>query len=100
MKKKKYKIKESVWLYPGLSGWHFIYVGQKESKEIKENFGKGSRGFGSIPVAVTIGKTKWDTSIFPSKAEEKYLLPLKALVRAREGIRDGDTVTYTLEIRL
>ncbi|MFT5037163.1 MAG: hypothetical protein ACI9VM_000740 [Candidatus Azotimanducaceae bacterium] len=58
---------EKVVLYLGMSGWHFVGVTKKYSQEIKEKFGKGRRGFGSIPVTVTVGETSWDTSIFPDK---------------------------------
>jgi hypothetical protein len=97
MAKANYKVREKVRLYPGMAGWHFVYVGKKQSEEIKKKYGKSGRGFGSIPVQVTIGNTSWKTSIFPSK-DEPYLLPLKASVRKREGIAEGDTITFTVTI--
>jgi len=97
-KSKTYKIKGKVWLYPAMEAWHFVYVGKKESEEIKAKYGKIRRGFGSIPVLVTIGKTRWETSIFPEK-NGPYLLPLKAEVRKREGIRDGDDISFSMKIR-
>ena len=97
--KKTYKITGKVWLYPGeTASWHFVSVGKKESEEIKEKYGLQKRGFGSIPVEVTLGKTKWQTSIFPSK-DRPYLLPLKNEVRRKENIRVGEEVAFTLRIR-
>jgi len=53
----KYTIREKVWLYPGETPWHFVNVSKKESQAIKERYGKYHRGFGSLPVMVTIGRT-------------------------------------------
>lgn len=96
MKVKQYKIRSEVWLYPGMAGWHFVSVDKKYSKEIKEKHGKVRRGFGSIPVDVTIGKTNWKTSIFPNK-DGTYLMPLKASVRKKENIFKGDKITFTIK---
>ncbi len=100
-KKTLYKLKSEVWLYPGESAnWHFISVPKRESEEIKKNFAKNQRGWGSLPVMVTIGKTSWKTSIFPDKKSGTFLLPLKADVRKKEGIYKGDKISFTLEIRV
>jgi Domain of unknown function (DUF1905) len=94
-----YKMKSEVWLYPGMAGWHFVSVPKKDGKDIKKRFGKKQRGWGSLPVVVTLGKTIWKTSIFPDKHSGSYLLPLKALVRKNEGVLSGDKVSFSLEIK-
>ncbi|MBI2120646.1 MAG: DUF1905 domain-containing protein [Parcubacteria group bacterium] len=99
MKPNQYKIKEKVWLYPGATPWHFVSVPKKQAGEIKKKFGSNRRGFGSLPVSVTIGKTKWKTSIFPEKKMGEYFLPLKAEVRKKEGIMNGDIIRFIIEIR-
>jgi len=87
-----------VWLYPGMVGWHFAMVEKNIAKKInKMQEGKKRRGWGSVPVSVTIGKTKWKTSIFPDKQSGGYLLPLKAQVRRKEGIYDGGIIKVKLE---
>jgi hypothetical protein len=73
-----------------MAGWHFVTLPKKESDEIKKNFGAKKRGWGSLRVTATIGKTTWKTSIFPDKKAGAYLLPLKAEVRKKEGIGEGD----------
>jgi len=99
VKSKKYKIKEKIWLYPGDTPWHFVYVSKKQSDEIKKGQSKKKRrGFGSVPVEVTLGETKWKTSIFPEK-DRLYLLPIKASVRKKENVGDGDIITYSIEIK-
>ena len=96
MKKTTCTIKTEVWLYPGDTPWHFMSLPKKLSGEIREAHGRVKRGFGSIPVTIKIGKTTWDTSVFPYTKEECYIFPLKASVRAKEGMRAGDRVSATL----
>ncbi len=94
-----YTMTEKVFLYPGeAANWHFVPVTKKVGQEIKEKFGKLAKGFGSLPVTVTIGRTTWETSIFPDKYSGSYLLPLKANVRKKEAIVAGEKIEYTIEI--
>ena len=99
-KRNNFKIQAKVWLYQGMAGWHFITVPKKQSNKIKKIFGEMKKGWGSLPVMVTIGKTSWKTSIFPDKKAGAYLLPLKAEVRKKEGIVSGNTINFLLEIRV
>ena len=97
-KSSTYTITSKVFLWSGdMAAWHFFGVPKKESTEIKEIFGQQRRGFGSIPVSVSIGKSHWQTSIFPDSKSGTYLLPLKSKVRQAEGIFEGDRVKFTLE---
>jgi hypothetical protein len=82
-----------------MAAWRFIGIPQMEGREIKEKFGARAKGWGSLPVSVTIDKTTWDTSIFPDKKSGSYLLPLKAKVRKAEGIKDDSTVSFLLQLR-
>lgn len=87
-----------VWIYPGVAGWHFISVPKVETAKINSQFAKEKRGFGSLPVDVTVGKTTWKTSIFPDKKAGIYLLPLKAAVRKKENLGDRDKVSVQIRI--
>lgn len=101
MSKDVFKIQAEVWLYPGESAnWHFVNVSREVSAEIRERFGEQSRGWGSLPVTVTVGQTTWDTSIFPDKKSATYLLPLKAAVRTKEMVRAGDRVSLLIRMRV
>jgi len=100
MEKPKYTFKSKVWVYPGMAGWHFVNLPKKDSREIKKIFGVIAAGWGSLPVVVTVGKTSWKTSIFPDKKSGTYLLPLKAEVRKKEGIKEGDTINFSIEIQI
>jgi len=94
----KYTIREKVWLYPGETPWHFVNVSKKESQAIKERYGKYHRGFGSLPVMVTIGRTSWKTSIFPDTISGTYLLPLKVKVREKEEILADDIIIFSIKV--
>ena len=85
--------------YPGMAGWYFLSLPKEEAAKIKEKYHAKKRGWGSLPVKITIGKTTWTTSIFPDKKSETYVLPLKAEVRKKEEIGMGDIVEFTLVIK-
>ncbi|MBI5004519.1 DUF1905 domain-containing protein [Candidatus Kaiserbacteria bacterium] len=95
-----YTIHSKVFPYPGMTAWRFAHVDKIQSAQIREKYGKGARGFGSIPVSVLLGASRWDTSIFPDKQSGTYLLPLKSKIRQAEGVDDGDAVTFKLKIRM
>lgn len=92
-----FTFKELVWLWQGKAAWHFISLPLDLSAEIK-SFVTHKRGFGSIPVKVTIGQTSWKTSIFPSK-KGNYDLPLKAAIRKKEKINAGDKVQVSITLQ-
>ncbi len=93
-------MRAKVWLYHGMAGWHFVTLPKKQSEAIKKTFGAMKRGWGSLPVTVTMGETSWKTSIFPDKKAGAYLLPLKSDVRKKEKVVKGDTIAFLLEIRV
>ena len=95
----QFTINATVWLYPGKAGWHFVTIPKNESEQIKGLFGDQKRGWGSLPVMVTLGNTTWKTSIFPDKQSDAYLLPLKAAVRIKQKIATGDIISLTLTVQ-
>lgn len=96
---KRYRISSEVVLWPGSQGaWHFAYVDKKHSEAIRKTYAGPRRGFGAVRVRVQIGKTIWETSIFPDKRSGVYILPLKANVRRAEGIEAGDRIIFLLSI--
>lgn len=97
MKGLVYKFSAKVWIYDGDDPWHFVTIEKEDSEEIKKEEPWPRKGFGSIPVKVTIGKTSWNTSIFPEK-KGTYVLPIKKLVREQEKIVVGDEIKINLEV--
>lgn len=96
---KPVQFEAKVWLYPGdTANWHFVTLPKPIGVTFKEAYRGLTKGFGSLPVKVTIGATTWTTSIFPDKYSGSYLLPLKASVRKAEGIYVEDEVRVKLAV--
>jgi hypothetical protein len=81
----------------GPAPWFFVTVPAKHSREIKAVSNLVTYGWGVIPVHVRIGKTEFQTSLFPK--DGRYLVPIKASVRKAEKLEKGDKVSLRLEIR-
>ncbi len=84
-----YTIREKVWVWPGVAGWHFVTLSKKLYQEIKYATVKPRVGF--VPIEATLGATTWRTSLFPHTSEGTYLLAVKAPVRKKESVLAGDT---------
>lgn len=98
MENNNFSFAGKLWLTEGPGGWHFVNLPEPLSQEIKAMAAAPpKRGWGSLPVRVTIGKSRWKTSIFPSK-EGYYLLSVKKEVRESEKIGEGDSITVALEL--
>lgn len=99
MQNRTHIVKTKVWLYEGKSAWHFATIPPEKADGIRKDYIWPRRGFGAIPVHVTIGATTWKTSIFPDK-NKAYLLPLKKDVRRKEQIQSGDSITIELRVEI
>lgn len=91
-----------LWLWSGKGAWHFVTLPVEESAMIRMAVPKNNpkRGWGSVRVKARIGRTSWNTSIFPDTKSGAYLLPVKAEVRKHEEIAPGDAVNVTLSLDL
>jgi hypothetical protein len=78
--------------------WVFVSLPAEASEEIRERAAAPRRGFGSLRVTVTIGTSTWRTSMFPDKARDCYVLPVKQAVRRAESLDAGDTATVRVEL--
>jgi hypothetical protein len=85
-----------IWFWKGPSPFHFVTVPQEESAELHAVSALVTYGWGVIPVTAKIGKTSWDTSLFPK--DGGYLVPIRASIRKVEGIELGDTVKVVLSV--
>ena len=86
-----------IWCYVSTATWYFVSLPADEAGTVRA-LQPTKGGFGSVPVMVTVGATEWKTSLFPDKKQNSYILPLKAEIRKKEGLSEGDTIT--LKIRL
>jgi Domain of unknown function (DUF1905) len=86
-----------LWYWRGPSPFHFITVPEDPSAALRGLSADVSYGWGMIPVRVRIGKSVWETALFPK--EGRYVVPVKDVVRKAEGLVLGDTVAVRLVIR-
>ncbi|WP_017932589.1 DUF1905 domain-containing protein [Robiginitomaculum antarcticum] len=95
-----YDFKTGLWKWQSETAtpWYFLTLPDDISSEIKFFCPRKGPGFGSLRVEVTIGKSVWRTSIFPSKETKRYILPVKAAIRKAENFGEGDTVTCRLKV--
>lgn len=96
MKRKYYKVEATIWQYPGMEAWHFVTIPKPIAKQIREDDTKPRKGWGSIKIVATLGKTTWKTSIFPNKHKGGSILPIKAEVRKKEDVGQGDKITFSV----
>lgn len=95
-----------LWRWTGASGsgtWHFVTIDGDAGEALSgtalmRRMEGTARGFGSLKVKARIGDSTFATSVFPSKADGGWLLPVKAAVRRAEGLADGDEVQVSLEV--
>ncbi|AGW42069.1 hypothetical protein O159_20870 [Leifsonia xyli subsp. cynodontis DSM 46306] len=76
--------------------WVFARLPEEVSEEIRLQ-PHPPAGFGSVRVEVTLGGSRWSTSVFPESAEGAYVVAIKGTVRRREGVGVGDTVRLGVE---
>ncbi len=86
-----------IWFWRGPAPWYFVTVPEDLSSELKGIVRLVTYGWGMIPAHVRIGKTEWQTSLWPK--DGVYIVPLKAWVREAEGLDEGQEVTVRLEVR-
>ncbi len=93
MKTINFSAKVVIWT--GDLGWHFVYLPKDFYKKIRES--QKSYGGGFVRVLAKIGKTSWETSLFPYKRELTYLLAIKKAVREKEDIFAGEVVDVKIK---
>lgn len=96
-----------LWLWTSAgspASWHFLTIEGQAADDIHATAlmrrleGGPKRGWGAIKVRAAIGATCWDTSIFPQKGENGWLLPVKASVRKAEALAVGDEVKVRIDL--
>lgn len=86
----KYEFTAKVWKYTGQSGWHFISLPKDLAKEIRENLKWQEKGWGRLKATAKIGESEWQTAIWFDTKMNTYLLPIKAEIRGKEHLENGD----------
>ena len=83
-------------MHAGDAAWHFVTVPGDISDEIRARSAGQGRAFGTVPATVRVGNTTWSTSLFADTQRDAYLIPIKAQVRRREQLGDGDVARLTI----
>jgi hypothetical protein len=86
----------TIWFWRGPAPWYFVTVPAEQCRALKAISGAVTYGWGMIPVKVRIGKSAWQTSLWPK--DGSYIVPIKTSVRKTEKLEEGDTVTVRLEV--
>jgi hypothetical protein len=86
-----------IFIWRGPAPWFFVTIPEQHSNDLKAISEIVSYGWGVIPVHVRIGKTEFETSLFPK--DGRYLVPIKTSVREAEQIDEGDEVLVELNVR-
>lgn len=96
----EYSFEAELWVWDARRDetWTFVSLPAEASEDIRELADGPRRGFGSVPVRVSIGTTTWRTSVFPDGARGVYVLPVKRAVRKAEGLDAGDVASVTVEV--
>ena len=85
-----------VFHWRGPSPYHFVALPPDEAELVAEMAQALTYGWGMIPVAATIGETRWTTSMYAK--DGGYVLPLRDAIRRAEGIDLGDVVEVRLAL--
>lgn len=76
--------------------WVFANLPEDVADEIEDAAPEPRRGFGAVRVEVTVGASTWRTSVFPSKQDSTFVLPVKRAILKAEGLAVGETVKVRL----
>jgi hypothetical protein len=87
----------TILFWKGPAPWFFVAVPELQSRDLKSISNLVTYGWGVIPVHVRIGRTEFETSLFPK--DGLYLVPIKASVRKAEKLSEGDEISVQLEVR-
>lgn len=90
------EFKGKIWFWRGPAPWYFVTVPEEQSTELQAILSFVTYGWGMIPVSARIGKTEWETSLFPK--DGRYIVPIKASVRKKENLDLDDEVSVRLEV--
>jgi hypothetical protein len=93
----RFEFEAELWRWQARTdSWVFVALPEDVSDEIAD-LPLPPAGFGSVKVEVTLGASRWSTSVFPDASRKTYVLPVKAAVRRAEKVDVGDVVRVGVE---
>jgi len=87
-----------LWDWKGKGSWVFVTLPVEMSEDIKHFTRHTARGFRSVKVNVKCGDTTWSTSLFPSKEQGAYIMPIKKAIRAAEDLTIGKSAEFEISV--
>ena len=91
------EFKGEIFYWRGPAPFLFVAIPEDPSRDLKAISARVTYGWGVIPVHVRIGKTEWQTSLFPK--DGRYLVPIRMSVQKSENLEVGDSVVIQVEVR-
>ena len=92
IQKRRYKHAGKLQQFSGAAAWIYLPIPTEKIPDVPR------AGWGSVPLTVTLGKTTWETSIFPM-GQGHYFIPVKRQVCRAEGVDEGDEVALSYVVR-
>jgi Domain of unknown function (DUF1905) len=86
-----------LWYWRGPAPLHFITVPDDGCAQLRALAPIVSYGWGMIPATIRIGRTAWETALWPK--DGRYVVPIKDVVRAAEQLALGDIAMVELTVR-
>lgn len=90
----RHEFTDVLWYWRGPAPWYFVSVPEPLAEQLHELSGRLSYGWGMIPAEVRVGRTTFATALWPK--DGGYIVPIKADVRRREHLAEGEPVTVEL----
>ncbi len=96
--KTSYTFSSDLWAHSTAGGWHFVTLPKNISKEIRNHLYWQEEGWGRMKVVATIEDVEWNTAIWFDNKQATYLLLIKASIRKKKLLEDGDVIRVELLI--
>jgi len=94
----QFNFSATVWKYQGNAGWYFVSLPKELSAEIRDTLRNDEEGWGRLKAVAQMGNMEWQTSIWFDTKADTYLLPLKAEVRKKEKVEEGQMIEVAIYV--
>ena len=94
----EYSFRGKLWKDKTTGSWHFVSLPKTLSKKIRKIHGGSEEGWGRLTAAAAIGEVHWDTAVWFDTKNDTYLLPVKAVIRKKLGLKEGSSCKVQLSI--
>lgn len=87
-----------MWRHKFTGGWYFVSLPKILSKEIRENLKWQEEGWGRMKAFAEIGELNWESAIWFDTKMDTYILPIKAEIRTKSGLKINQKIEMTIWI--